>query len=142
VTVEQSEAVGPWTVKGMPLETRAEINRAAKRADMNVGEWLEAAAMRAIQAERNQGLPVPAPADEPGHTEGHPGAYLPAGSLAVVVGLSEVLQRLTPEDRSLGRQVRSVMRKHLLALRLPVLPRPPTSSRALTHDGMPGAAQG
>lgn len=115
------EAVGPWTVKGVPAEARAEINRAAKRADQTVGEWLQAAARLAIQAER-QGPPGPAPVEE----QGPPPAYVArnmGAALEAVERLTAVLPGLTTEDGKLADLARKVIKQNLTLL--DVASRPP-----------------
>src|SRR4051812_29094314 len=113
---EQAPDPGPWTVKNVPLEDRAEINRAAKRADVTVGEWLRSAAALKLQQERGQLAPIPA-----GEDAGPPGEYRVGPSLEVVVQLStRVLPGLT-ETKGSGRLAgltRKVIEQHLMALML------------------------
>jgi len=118
MTEATPEQVGPWTVKGVPAEDRAEINAAAKRAGMNVGEWLRSAALLKIHTER-QGPNGTVPAAE---DHGRPEAYHPpaAASLAVVTQLAAVLPGLT-ETKGGGRlaaRARRVIDQHLSRLLL------------------------
>jgi hypothetical protein len=110
------DPIGPWTVKGMPPEDRAEINKAAKRADMTVGEWLKSAARLAIQAERS-GSPGPTP----GEDRGPPPAYGPLLSVEIAERAAALLPRLTPEaggNARLAGLARKVVEQHLRALLL------------------------
>jgi hypothetical protein len=110
------DPIGPWTVKGMPPEDRAEINKAAKRADLTVGEWLKSAARLAIQAERN-GMP----ASTPGEAPGPPPAYGPLLSVEIAERAAALLPRLTPEaggNARLAGLARKVVEQHLRALLL------------------------
>jgi hypothetical protein len=113
---DSTQQVNGWTVKNVPVDARERINSAAKRADQNVGEWLQAAAERHIQAERN-GQMTPIPAPEPGKPE----AYQPAGSLDVVRQMVEILPALSVPDTKLGAHAtlaRKVLRQHMEALLL------------------------
>lgn len=107
------EEPGPWTVKGVPQEVRAEINRAAKRADQTVGEWICAMVPLALAHERGHLAPVPA-----GPPDGMPPDAPGLPSLEIVVQLSAVLPRLTQEagGKRLAGQARRVMAQHLRAL--------------------------
>lgn len=111
------QQIPPWTVKGMPMEDREIINRAAKRADQNVGEWLRAAAHLAIQVERNGMLAAPT-----GPEPRMPEAALPAsrpGSVDVVERLAAVLPSLTTDARGGGKLAglaRRAIEQHLRAL--------------------------
>lgn len=57
---ELSDSVKPWTVRGIPPEARNAAIEAAKRSDMNLGEWLDRAIRAQIQQEiQSVRLPVP-----------------------------------------------------------------------------------
>jgi hypothetical protein len=114
-----AEAVGPWTVKGVPAEDRQAINAAARRADLTVGEWLRRAAQREIQAERS-GPPGLRPVEDLGHTATYPAAS-PAPSVEVVERLTAVLPGLTSDAKGGGKLAglaRRVIEQHLRALLL------------------------
>jgi hypothetical protein len=120
---EQSDKVGPWTVKGIPPDVRVEITRAAKRADQTVGEWLQGAVRLAIQAER-QGPPARPPEDDRPQPAPAPVLNL-ASALEVVERLTAVLPGLTGDDGRLAEAARKVIRQNLAALDL--ASRPPRS---------------
>src|SRR4051795_12629284 len=56
--------VKPWTIRGIAPEERNAAGEAAKRAGMNLGEWLSRAIRAQIQSDNQASrAPVPAEAD-------------------------------------------------------------------------------
>lgn len=57
---DTSDSVKPWTIRGVPPEERNAAIEAAKRSDMNLGDWLARAIRTHIQNE-NQSSRAPVP---------------------------------------------------------------------------------
>ena len=51
MAAEMSDNIKPWTIRGIPPEERNAASEAAKRSDMNLGEWLRRAIRTQIQQE-------------------------------------------------------------------------------------------
>lgn len=56
--------VKPWTIRGIPPEERNAASEAAKRAGMNLGEWLSRAIRAQIQSD-SQASRAPVPVRPP-----------------------------------------------------------------------------
>ena len=58
-TLETTDRVKPWTVKGIPPEERNAAIAAAEREGLTIGEWLTRAIRTQVQADhRSDRLPV------------------------------------------------------------------------------------
>ena len=108
MTTETANEIGPWTVKGVRPEDRAEIQAAAKRAGLGIGAYIKAASEAAIARERTSIFERPDQSSQavgPAHVD----------SLAVVVQLAAVLPGITGAEKcgALAARMRRAIDWHL-----------------------------
>jgi hypothetical protein len=133
MAAEKSD-VAPWTIRGVEPEARNAAIEAAKRADMNLGEWIGRAIRTEIQKEKQGGALVPPVRQE---------------ALDSPTGLSDV-ERIVSAMRDLAAAGVPVNEKHAarvtsaLVARLPRLGKPAVGqkppARQTGQGGMSDAA--
>ena len=113
------DAIGPWTIKAVPTETRNQVIAAARQEGLTVGQWLE----RRINEWLGDGGPVRVSQGQPGGalvpvSRCQPGSETRAdhGELRELVRMA---RELTPPDRDSEalKLARGVVRDRLRALR-------------------------
>lgn len=115
-----SDAIKPWTIKGISKEDREVISKAADRADLTLGEWLIRAAHLAIRMERDGQTGPTERADREDFAPSPPPPSIGTmSSIEIVERLAAVLPSLTAEDREGRKSVRlarKVIDQHIQAL--------------------------
>lgn len=103
-TDQQSDAIKPWTIKGIPPEARNAAITAAERADQTIGEWIARAIRQTIQADRKADR-APVPLE---NTQVRPSA--PQVDVDTIERLTQAAARLAeasgePVPKSVSRQL-------------------------------------
>lgn len=116
-TDQPSDAIKPWTIKGIPPEARNAAIAAAERADQNIGEWIARAIFTAIKADR-QADRTPVPIE---NAQVRPSA--PQVDMDTIERLTEAARKLAeaagePVPKSVSRMLYARMREQGRAPRL------------------------
>ena len=111
-SVEQSDPVKPWTVKGVPPEARNAAIAAAKRNKLPIGDWLVRSIRAQVQAE-HQGQRAPAVMADQSAERSDPAADLAAVErlVAMVSQLATATGEAPPE--AVSRTAYRLLRRRL-----------------------------
>jgi len=116
-TLETTDRVKPWTIKGIPPEERNAAIASADREGLTIGEWLTRAIRTQVQADhRSDRLPVAL--DPPASLASDRQSDL--ADLERVVALAKTLASANgqPIPATITRATYSLMREHLKALKV------------------------